>query len=501
MKWSGKMKRLGLILLMLFLVLPVSANAGTIGGKDNPGGVPGQWYAGDAPGYSDPNKPVLVFIHGINSSSKTWWESNNMYQTALNNGYQTAFIDVHPDKNMWDNGTIINNRVRDIYNYFGQKKLVIVGHSKGGIDAQNALVHYGAHPYVSNLITLSTPHYGSQLADLAYSGWAGWLASILGSKNDATYSLQTGYMRNYRPQIDTHINRSKNPVFTLAGTKWGSFGSSLYWGGLYLSSYGSNDGAVTVANSRLPYSKEVRVSSWNHTTVREGGTFQYFRPYLTLNAQPVAGITSAESMSEPLASELEPANISVLHRGGEFTASALENFQVEENVAKLDLDWLSDKKMKDLVVISPSGVEYKKFTHSVDEGVFKGGHHHSFQIQKPEAGQWSVKVNKNKAAYLMTVGFHSDLNEEIILDEKTIELKNKGSKIKDFQVNVNINKDGQKKKDASMMITQKGKVPFTFKEEGVYTLTLDVKGKTKAGKKFERTIVKSIYVDKNGITH
>ena len=495
------MKRLGLMLLILLLVLPIGAQAGTIGGKDDPGGVPGQWYAGDTPSVIDPNKPVLVFIHGLNSSSKTWWENNNMYQTAYSNGYQTAFIDVHPDKNMWENGAIISSRIRDIYNYFNQQKIVIVAHSKGGIDAQNALVHYGAYPYVSNLVTLSTPHYGSQLADLAYSSWAGWLAGILGSKNDATYSLQTGYMKNYRPQIDSNTNRTKNPIYTLAGTRWGSFGSSLYWGGLYLSSYGSNDGAVTVSSSRLPYSTEVRVSSWNHSTIREGGTFQYFRPYLTTSSQQAANLFSSEAISETESADQAPANISILHRGGEFEKEGQETFNVEENVAKLDLDWLSDKKIKDLQVISPSGVVYKNFINSVDEGIFKGGHHHSLQIQNPEAGQWTFKAKKDKAAYLMTAGFHSDLNDEIVLDDATLELKNKGNKIKDFQVNVTINKDGNKKKDSLMMMTKKGKVPFTYTEEGVYTITLDVKGKTKDGNKFERTIVKSIYVDKNGKKH
>jgi triacylglycerol esterase/lipase EstA (alpha/beta hydrolase family) len=492
------MKRMIVMFLVALLILPVSSQAGTIGGKDDPGGVPGQWYAGDIPGYIDPYKPVLVFVHGINSSSKTWWENNNMYQTAYNNGYETAFIDVHPDKDMWDNGTIINNRIRDIYNYFGQKKIVIIAHSKGGIDAQNALVYYGAHPYVSNLITLSTPHYGSQLADLAYSGWAGWLASILGSKNDAVYSLQTGYMKNYRPQIDSHLNRSKNPIYTLAGTSWGSFGSSLYWGGLYLSSYGSNDGAVTVANSRLPYSTQVRVSSWNHTTVREGGTFKYFNPYLTTSPQQEATLTSHEIQAETELIEQEPVNISTLHRGGQFEKDRQETFHVEEDVAKLDLDWLSEKKMKDLQLISPSGIVYQNYIHDLDEGIFKGGHHHSFQIEKPEAGEWTLKAIKNKAAYLMTVGFHSDLNDEIVLDDTTLELKNKGNKVKNLQVNININKDGKKKMGSLLMMTQNGKVPFTFKEEGVYTITLDVKGKTKAGHKFERTIVKSIYVDKNG---
>jgi triacylglycerol esterase/lipase EstA (alpha/beta hydrolase family) len=495
------MKRLGLMLLVLFMFLPVTAHAGKIGGKDDPGGVPGQWYAGDLPGYIDPNKPVLVFVHGINSSSKTWWENNNMYQTAYDNGYETAFIDVHPDRDMRDNGAIINDRIREIYHYFGQKKIVIVGHSKGGIDAQNALVQYGAHPYVSNLITLSTPHYGSQLADLAYSSWAGWLSSILGSKNDATYSLQTGYMKNYRSQLDSHINRSKNPIYTLAGTSWGSFGSSLYWGGLYLSSYGSNDGAVTVANSRLPYSTEVHVGKWNHTTVREGGTFRYFLPYLTTSAQPFISLASEETRATAPSVEKEPTPIATLHRGAGFEKEARETFLVEENVATLDLDWLSDKKTKDIQVISPSGAVYNHFTHSADQGIFKGGHHHSFQIPNPEAGQWTVLAKKNKAAYLMTVGFHSDINEEIFLDETTLELKNKGNKVKDIQVNVNVNKDGKKKKQALLKMTKKGKVPFTYKEEGVYIITLDVSGKTMAGNKFERTIIQSVYVDKNGNIH
>ncbi|WP_417899838.1 hypothetical protein ABN702_06020 [Bacillus haimaensis] len=491
------MKRLVLILIIALLVVPISVQGGTIGGKDDPGGVPGQWYVGDTPSYVDPNKPVIVFVHGINSSSKTWWENNNMYQTALNNGYQTAFIDVHPDKDMWDNGSIINSRIRDIYNHFGQKKIVIVAHSKGGIDSQNALVHYGAYPYVSNLITLSSPHYGSQLADLAYSGWASWLSSILGSKNAATYSLQTGYMNSYRPQIDNHINRARNPIYTLAGTSWGSFGSSLYWGGLYLSSYGSNDGAVTVASSRLPYSTQVRVSNWNHTTVREGGTFQYFRPYLTTTqTSGFAALSEVSATIEPV--EQDPTNISALHRGGEFRGEGKESFFVEENVQKIDLDWLSDKQTKDMEVISPSGVVYRDFKHAVDQEIFKGGHHHTFQISNPEAGVWTVKAKKDKSAYLMTVGFHTDLNEEIVLEDSTFELKNKGNKVKDFHVDVRINKDGKTKKDFGIKVANKGKVALDFKEEGVYTITLDVKGKTKDGHDFERTIVKSVYVDKNG---
>ena len=67
-----------------------------------------------------------------------------------------------------------------------------------------------------------------------------------------------------------------------------------------------------------------------------------------------------------------------------------------------------------------------------------------------------------------------------------------------FRSDVKINKDGKAKADFAMKVANKGKVDVDFKEEGVYTITLDVKGTTKDGNPFERTIVKSVYVDKNG---
>ena len=54
-----------------------------------------------------------------------------------------------------------------------------MAHSKGGIDTQTALVEYGAN-FVEMLLHLL--HHGSNLADLSYSWWAGWLASILGQR-------------------------------------------------------------------------------------------------------------------------------------------------------------------------------------------------------------------------------------------------------------------------------------------------------------------------------
>ena len=168
-------------------------------------GNPGEWYLGDTPDAVTGSRRPILFIHGFNRSSDTWYEGNDMYATAYENGYETAFIDVYPDRSMWENGALLAQKIKEIYQYFGEK-IVVVAHSKGGLDTQVALVHYGADPYIERMITLATPFYGSQLADLAYSRWGSWLADILGSKNEATYSLQTGYMNRFRSETDNQPN-------------------------------------------------------------------------------------------------------------------------------------------------------------------------------------------------------------------------------------------------------------------------------------------------------
>ncbi|MFP3325215.1 alpha/beta hydrolase, partial [Planococcus sp. SIMBA_160] len=95
----------------------------------------------------------LVFVHGINSSSSTWFGRNDMAKQAVLNGYESAFIDLHPDQDMKRNGKLLAEKLKEIYDFFG-RKLIVIGHSKGGVDAQSALVYYNAHPYVDKVITL-----------------------------------------------------------------------------------------------------------------------------------------------------------------------------------------------------------------------------------------------------------------------------------------------------------------------------------------------------------
>lgn len=476
-------------MLVLLLMVPAAANAGDLGGGSS--GVPGTWYVGADPSWIDPAKSPIVFVHGYNNSASVWWEGNDMYETALANGYQTAFIDLYSDRDMWENGAMLAQKLKVIYDYFGQKKLVVVGYSKGGVDAQTALVHYGAYPYVSNLITLSSPHHGTQLSDLAHSSGAWWLAALLGNNNDATRSLQTGNMKYFRSITDSHSNANKNRYYTLGGTKWGSFGSATYWGGLYLSSYGANDGVVTVASSRVPGGSIVREGSWNHTMIREGSyTFSVFKPY-TMAAQPAvaAVFTSSESaVAKPETNQIV--------RGGKGDKPIKDSFVIEEGAEGFKLAFLSTQRLSSLKLKGPDGKEYGAMAVEQDKSeFFKGAWVHQFEIDQPGAGIWTV--TGPAAAYLYTVGIESPLGAELGKGQKNKSLK------AFYKTNwIQYRVDGKKKMKEAGKGSKAGIIADgDFSEAGVYNLTTEVTGLDAKGKPFERTIVESVYVDGNGKIH
>lgn len=495
-----------LLLISFSSVIPVEA-----GSFFNPPAVaePGTWYMGATPENLNPAYPVLLFVQGLNSSSHTWYENNDMYQTAFNNGYQTAFVELYDSggtpEDMWDNGALLAEKIGEISQTF-HKPIALITHSKGGIDAEAALVHYGAYPYVTNVVTLSSPHYGSQLADLAYSSWAGWLAGILGAKSDATYSLQTSYMSYFRSVTDSHPNAGRNPFYTLAGTSWGSFGSSLYWGGLYLSQFGPNDGAVTVNNAYHPNSSMIKVGNWNHTNIKYGSsTFAWFRSYLS------GSTPSSSSLSASALSSSEQYAASQLIRGGSTKGTAREKIWVENGVERLTIDWISNQELRSINLLTPDGEKQEVFPERVqDDQIFKGAWHHTFTIPKPAKGEWQLESDTpSSSAYLMLVQFTSPLSDKIkvkkdkkagklslLFDTKT---KGKASYTLDFTPlhNNKGKKIGQRLKEkfplqGDQNLTIQGKTP------GVYTYTIEVEGKTDEGVPYQRTFIQSVFVDDQG---
>ncbi|MCA1055488.1 hypothetical protein LCM10_10880 [Rossellomorea aquimaris] len=458
---------------------------------------PGTWNSGPRPDEVLDGSDPILFIHGINTNSDTWRiAGHDIGELACSHGFQTAFINLSGSSDMWANGLLLAEKMKEISDYF-KKKLVIVAHSKGGIDAQTAMVHHGASPYVRRAITLSTPHHGAELADLAYSKWASWLTEKINSKSDAIFSLQTAYMKAFRERTD-HLDASLHtPFYTFGGTGWGGMGSELFWGGLYLSRFGPNDGAVTVKSSRLPYGKKMVARDWTHKTIKQGEEiFPYIKGLLLEDVEepPFASITL----------EAGESGTSVLHRGGEYTGKGEEWFWVEDGVDELTIDWINSLDDTALTLTDPGGNKHMGFSIGMDEtGFFPGAFHHSLKIVHPSAGRWLLEARNDRTdMYLLNLLFKDGVNPRLEdLFKGKDDSIGKMDDTKKVHTNVHVMHIPEKEPKRTQAIKNPDSLnqeDLAAYEEGIHNITIDINGVTAQGHKYERTVIKTIFVKSDG---
>jgi pimeloyl-ACP methyl ester carboxylesterase len=206
------------------------------------------------------SKPVLVFVHGYASNATVWFQGeDNMYADVYRDGYRSAFISLTPNRHMWTNGNMLANALARVANRYGVAKVVLVGWSKGGVDSDAAVTHFGGSSRVSQVFTLSTPHHGTAIAELANSVLLTFANIIFMQDNDATRCLQRGYMDYFRSVTDT---RASVPFTTIGA--WGNGPLNrldlpqeyLHWNG-GAKADGGNDGVVPYASSRRPRGTEL----------------------------------------------------------------------------------------------------------------------------------------------------------------------------------------------------------------------------------------------------
>ncbi len=87
----------------------------------------------------------------------------------------------------------------------GAKRVNIIAHSMGGLDARLAIARMGLGPQVASLTTIGTPHHGTPLADVAISvgEWRSLrrLLAALGADVDGLYDVSTERMREFNRVI------------------------------------------------------------------------------------------------------------------------------------------------------------------------------------------------------------------------------------------------------------------------------------------------------------
>lgn len=480
--------------------------------------TPGEWFLGDRPPNYNSSRPPIVFVQGKNGNATAWYGEtsyhgvNDMYTKFYEAGYQTVFVQLYDaagngSENQYTNGRLLASLLREISQHFNGQKVNIIAHSKGGPDTQAALIHYGAHQYVGKVITLGSPHHGSQLADLSYSWYAGWLGSLLGQNDAGTYSLQVGEMAKFRSATDSHANRSKNKYYTVAGTNRGPAFSALALGGAYLGSYGANDGLVTATSTRLPYGTHLFTdSTLDHDNIRLGSkVFSRLEPYLR-NAT-VSQLTASNEAFIPKNPVINSESSSYI-TGGELSQSEFTKKEIyvpTKTSGTISILTASDDTTVELV--APDGSILKASGPMKDDAILSGANLYSFQVDELVEGSWTVQMKAANAndAYLLVSSFDETNKVELEMagigkaGETSFTLKTpqqEGITSLSFKIK---DPDGNELKQ-TILPKRTDKAEFTSKlpnvsKPGVYNMTVDVITKYPNGKASVRTLVRSVYID------
>ncbi|MDJ0849883.1 MAG: lipase [Myxococcota bacterium] len=165
-----------------------------------------------------------------------------------------------------------------------ERQAVVLGHSKGGVDAAAALALYpGIRHRVRSFVAIQSPYAGSPVAtDLAncrtMGNAAGLAVSILGNEPEAV--LELGYERR-RAFVAKHPFPRDVPVLSLATSRVDGR-SLVYLTGRYVRArYGvDSDGLVVPADAAFPGSRVVRLDDMDHAESVMAGVpgFINYRP-------------------------------------------------------------------------------------------------------------------------------------------------------------------------------------------------------------------------------
>lgn len=179
------------------------------------------YKCGDAPaklnqvlfGAVPPNsedKPVILFVHGWGDNGYSWFSAkNDWYQKCYNEGFKTAFCFQSSYDAFQENGKVVAEMIRRTAKKFNTTNIIIIAHSKGGLDTEWALYNYGMIDSIKGVIAMASPFYGVPIIDLISNPILRFVIEnipILGTivKAGGTYQMTSPYVSTMRDMFDNH---------------------------------------------------------------------------------------------------------------------------------------------------------------------------------------------------------------------------------------------------------------------------------------------------------
>lgn len=307
-------------------------------------------YYGATPNTVDPKKPVIVYVHGFIDLNNAWFlPGNNIYDNTYNANQNCAFVAMTRGQGMWQNGQLLADMLDDITRHFGVNDVVIVAHSNGGKASEVAMITHNRRHKVERVISLGTPFYGTEVANLAETPGFNWLVDLIGL-GGGTATSTTYYMGGYaRPLLDWSWRNQPGKFINFGA--WGydngstlfrpimiTSGNLLNWMGSG-ASVGGNDGVTPYWSSSRPLGRPQwttgqgnPISRFDHIDVSFSGiVWNSIEPLFTA---PLSSLRENTNQADPAA----VVNQSIFSRL-QFVGSEDKNrsFTVENGIKDLAL--------------------------------------------------------------------------------------------------------------------------------------------------------------------
>ena len=110
-------------------------------------------------------RPPLLMVHGYGCSRAAWWWLRHRLEA---HGWVVATINLEPIYNDIEHYVdSLARRIDEVLAATGASRLILVGHSMGGLVIRAYLRRHGADK-VSRVVTLGTPYGGSELARIGF---------------------------------------------------------------------------------------------------------------------------------------------------------------------------------------------------------------------------------------------------------------------------------------------------------------------------------------------
>ena len=145
------------------------------------------------PATAGPSGLPVVLIHGYMCNMRLW---DNVSDALRSAGHTVIAVNLEPLFTSIDRyAPVVDSAVQRLRAVTGHDKVVLVGHSMGGL-AIRAWIRLRGTGHVAGAITLGTPHVGTQLAKGQHTPngkqmmWhSPWLAALAASESAATRAL------------------------------------------------------------------------------------------------------------------------------------------------------------------------------------------------------------------------------------------------------------------------------------------------------------------------